>query len=85
MMIFRVQVATENETRNPYRNVQMHNADMMPQMPDDNGANENISKLFQGPNPGQAPVHTAERAGRNDPCPCGSGKKYKKCCMREDE
>lgn len=21
------------------------------------------------------------RAGRNDPCPCGSGKKYKKCCM----
>ena len=20
------------------------------------------------------------RAGRNDPCPCGSGKKYKKCC-----
>jgi hypothetical protein len=22
------------------------------------------------------------RVGRNDPCPCGSGKKYKKCCMR---
>ncbi len=22
------------------------------------------------------------RAGRNDPCPCGSGKKYKKCCGR---
>ena len=21
--------------------------------------------------------------GRNDPCPCGSGKKYKKCCGRE--
>ena len=21
-------------------------------------------------------------AGRNDPCPCGSGKKYKKCCMK---
>jgi uncharacterized protein YecA (UPF0149 family) len=21
------------------------------------------------------------RIGRNDPCPCGSGKKYKKCCM----
>jgi hypothetical protein len=24
-----------------------------------------------------------ERVGRNDPCPCGSGKKYKKCCMRK--
>jgi len=23
--------------------------------------------------------------GRNDPCPCGSGKKYKKCCLRRDE
>jgi len=22
------------------------------------------------------------KVGRNEPCPCGSGKKYKKCCMR---
>jgi preprotein translocase subunit SecA len=22
-----------------------------------------------------------EKVGRNDPCPCGSGKKYKKCCL----
>jgi len=28
------------------------------------------------------PAHRAEpRVGRNDPCPCGSGKKYKKCCL----
>ncbi len=25
------------------------------------------------------------RAGRNDPCPCGSGRKYKKCCLARDE
>jgi preprotein translocase subunit SecA len=25
---------------------------------------------------------TAKKIGRNDPCPCGSGKKYKKCCGR---
>jgi preprotein translocase subunit SecA len=24
-----------------------------------------------------------ERVGRNEPCPCGSGKKYKACCMRK--
>lgn len=24
----------------------------------------------------------SEKIGRNDPCPCGSGKKYKKCCMK---
>ncbi|MGP1583715.1 SEC-C metal-binding domain-containing protein [Peptostreptococcus stomatis] len=23
-----------------------------------------------------------EKVGRNDPCPCGSGKKYKNCCGR---
>ena len=27
----------------------------------------------------RAPVQTGEKIGRNDPCPCGSGKKYKKC------
>jgi len=26
------------------------------------------------------PVVKAQKVGRNDPCPCGSGKKYKKCC-----
>ena len=28
---------------------------------------------------GPAPVRTEKKVGRNDPCPCGSGKKYKKC------
>lgn len=27
------------------------------------------------------PSKTAANAGRNDPCPCGSGKKFKKCCL----
>ena len=27
--------------------------------------------------------NTAPRVGRNDPCPCGSGKKYKQCHMRK--
>jgi preprotein translocase subunit SecA len=29
-------------------------------------------------------IKKAERVGRNDPCPCGSGKKYKKCCGAND-
>ena len=32
--------------------------------------------------PARTPVRAAPRVGRNDPCPCGSGKKYKKCCGR---
>ena len=29
--------------------------------------------------------HIMSKIGRNDPCHCGSGKKYKKCCMANDE
>jgi hypothetical protein len=25
------------------------------------------------------------RLGRNDPCPCGSGQKYKNCCLNSDQ
>jgi preprotein translocase subunit SecA len=32
-----------------------------------------------------ATVRAQPRVGRNDPCPCGSGKKYKKCHMLIDE
>ncbi len=30
------------------------------------------------------PVRKAEKVGRNDPCPCGSGKKYKNCCIDKE-
>ncbi len=30
------------------------------------------------------PARHKEKPGRNDPCPCGSGKKYKKCCGRNE-
>jgi SWIM/SEC-C metal-binding protein len=39
---------------------------------------EDISDLEKMLNP-ILPV-TSQKIGRNDPCPCGSGKKYKKCC-----
>jgi len=29
------------------------------------------------------PIRIEKKIGRNDPCPCGSGKKYKKCCMNK--
>ena len=33
-----------------------------------------------GKNPNQPVRREAAKVGRNQPCPCGSGKKYKKCC-----
>gem|GEM_PF-3712410 len=41
------------------------------------------SGRYRGDNVIQLPVRV-NKAGRNDPCPCGSGKKYKKCCGREE-
>ena len=33
---------------------------------------------------GPAPIKSVQaKAGRNDPCPCGSGKKYKQCCLNK--
>lgn len=31
------------------------------------------------------PVRTEKKVGRNEPCPCGSGKKYKRCCWLANE
>jgi preprotein translocase subunit SecA len=42
-------------------------------------------KALAGPQPDAAPVpikRQEPKIGRNDPCPCGSVKKYKKCCGR---
>ncbi len=36
------------------------------------------------PKVAQKPVRVEEKPGRNDPCPCGSGRKYKNCCGSED-
>ena len=33
----------------------------------------------EGEEPAQPFVREGEKIGRNDPCPCGSGKKYKRC------
>lgn len=31
------------------------------------------------------PIQAKDAPGRNDPCPCGSGKKFKKCCGAGDQ
>ena len=38
-----------------------------------------LDPVFSDPEPVALPT-TPTKVGRNDPCPCGSGKKYKKCC-----
>lgn len=41
---------------------------------------EELSKFYKEQKKSTTIVHDGPKIGRNDPCPCGSGKKYKKCC-----
>ncbi|MFO7831748.1 MAG: preprotein translocase subunit SecA [Desulfuromonadaceae bacterium] len=41
-----------------------------------------VTNRSDEPKQPQTVVRSEEKVGRNDPCPCGSGKKYKKCCGR---
>ncbi len=38
------------------------------------------AKQERSKNPERYKLKPGQTVGRNDPCPCGSGKKYKKCC-----
>ena len=48
---------------------------------------EDLPNLAQSLQPGRSvgggSSEGQQRVGRNDPCPCGSGKKFKKCCARK--
>ena len=41
------------------------------------------AKEDRAKSPDKYRLKAAGEVGRNDPCPCGSGKKYKKCCGQE--
>jgi SWIM/SEC-C metal-binding protein len=41
---------------------------------------EDVSDLERALQGETGPARSAKIVGRNDPCPCGSGKKYKHCC-----
>ena len=45
--------------------------------------NKNISTSGGGEESNASVPETVKKIGRNDPCPCGSGKKFKKCCMNK--
>ncbi|MDE7443644.1 MAG: SEC-C domain-containing protein, partial [Muribaculaceae bacterium] len=48
------------------------------QYPGEN-AQRQAANAPQGQRPAPSPIKASPRIGRNDPCPCGSGKKYKNC------
>src|SRR5882672_6080075 len=61
---------------------QLHVENIQPQHPDSGGATEaepENGEVAVAEAPKMKPVRAAQKIGRNDACPCGSGKKYKHC------
>lgn len=44
---------------------------------------EKLKELYKEQKKSQTVVREGAKVGRNDPCPCGSGRKYKQCCMNK--
>lgn len=67
-----------------YANAEEYFYDSEP-LPDDNDMRE-LSQFFGSEKESSVrqPQIGSPKVGRNDPCPCGSGKKYKKCCLEKD-
>ena len=72
-----VRVQTEERAMEPLELCNEHEIQVIigvePDQPEDIS---DIKRVLRPPEPVKAPP----RIGRNDYCPCGSGKKYKKCC-----
>ena len=64
-LMFRVQVAREQQRPQPSPFAEVYAS---------HGGDDE-------PEPQQPARRDSKKVGRNDPCPCGSGKKYKKCCL----
>ena len=69
-------VATATASHQPMAPVGGGAAGKVARMGAPSGAPAAVPPAAQKPEP----VRVAKRIGRNDPCPCGSGKKYKRCC-----
>ncbi len=69
-IIYRVQVAREPERRQTFQPTSFSGGDLLDQMRAANAAGATSAFGAKG-----------GKLGRNDPCPCGSGKKYKNCCL----
>jgi hypothetical protein len=53
----------------------------LPDWPDPDPSGSGLLEPDPQKSPPPQPVVSGPKIGRNDPCPCGSGKKYKKCCF----
>ncbi|MGN0709815.1 MAG: SEC-C metal-binding domain-containing protein, partial [Anaerovoracaceae bacterium] len=74
-------VSVDVDTKTLYTNMLKANADHLYTLPEwknvlSDEEREELTKEYKK----SKIYHAPKKVGRNDPCPCGSGKKYKNCC-----
>ena len=76
------QVSLGFDTEKLYKNMVAAQADWLYNLPEweDIYDEDTRKRLYKEQKRSTAFVREEKKVGRNDPCPCGSGKKYKKCC-----
>lgn len=69
-----------------YRNMVSAGADWLYELPEWNDIydEETRKRLYREQKKSTTFLREGAKIGRNDPCPCGSGKKYKQCCMKNE-
>ncbi|MEG1641746.1 MAG: preprotein translocase subunit SecA [Synergistaceae bacterium] len=75
---FRVSIVTEEKQPDKKRWVEKHEESLPGMKYNDNTQNPGVAATAQK----TQTIINDNKIGRNDPCPCGSGKKYKQCCGR---
>lgn len=77
------QVSLAFDKEKLYKNMVAAKADWLYELPQwkDIYTEEELKKLYKEQKESTT-IRKEKKIGRNDPCPCGSGKKYKKCCGR---
>lgn len=75
-------VSLEYDKELLYKNMVAAGADWLYNLEEWNAIFDEAKKkeLYKEQKKSQTVVNEGPKVGRNDPCPCGSGKKYKKCC-----
>ncbi|MDR2648429.1 MAG: SEC-C domain-containing protein [Clostridiales bacterium] len=64
-----------------YKKMVEYRAEHLCELPEWDGIfDEDARRLMRKEQRDSTTIHKDAKIGRNDPCPCGSGKKYKKCC-----
>ncbi|MEI8382327.1 MAG: preprotein translocase subunit SecA [Planctomycetota bacterium] len=77
--VFRIEVQVPETSESVWQITSTEHASPVEDIPDDHPALSGGNQAIESSQPIDPIRNYGDRVGRNDPCPCGSGKKYKKC------